>query len=136
MGKIATSRKDGKKNTKLTLRDWEEIRFKAILGETLASLAKQYDVPYQTVRNRSMTEKWDLHKKVTDKESAREYRRALVDKNYSYINIYSKIRKKVEEKLKENNTVKDLNLLTQITKTIHEQELLCFALRGDENENT
>ena len=131
---MATSRKDGKKNTKLTLRDWEEIRFKAILGETLASLAKQYDVPYQTVRNRSMTEKWALHKKVTDKESAREYRRALVDKNYDYIKIYTKIRKKVEEKLKNDNTVKDLKLLTDIIKTVHEQELLCFALRGGDDE--
>ena len=136
MWKIATSRKDGKKSTKLTLRDWEEIRFKAILGETLVSLSKQYDVPYQTMRKRSMEEGWALQKKVTDKESAREYRRALIDKNYSYIKIYKKIREKVEQNLKYDITIKDLNLLTQITKTIHEQELLCFALRGDDDEES
>ena len=88
------------------------------------------------MRRRSMEEGRTKKKKVTDKESAREYRRALIDKNYSYIKIYKKIREKVEQNLKYDITIKDLNLLTQITKTIHEQELLCFALRGDDDEES
>ena len=115
---------------------YEEIRFKFILGETLKALSEQYSIPYQTIRDRSHKEKWGLLRDAKDKEAGYEYRRALIDKNYSYINIYSKIRKKVEEKLKNDNTVKDLKLLTDIIKTVHEQELLCFALRGGENENT
>lgn len=34
--------------------------------------------------------------------------------------------------LRDVKTAKDLSLLTQVIKTVHDQELLCFALRGDE----
>ena len=126
MGKIAKQQ--------VSQKIYEEIRFKFILGETLKALSEQYSIPYQTIRDRSHKEKWGLLRDVKDKEAGYEYRRALIDKNYSYINIYSKIRKKVEEKLKNDNTVKDLKLLTDIIKTVHEQELLCFALRGGDDE--
>ena len=112
---------------------YEEIRFKFILGETLKSLSEQYNISYATLKDRSHREKWRLLRDVKDKEAGYEYRRALVDKNYDYIKIYTKIRKKVEEKLKNDNTVKDLKLLTEIIKTVHEQELLCFALRGGDD---
>ena len=126
MGKIAKQQ--------VSQKIYEEIRFKFILGETLKALSEQYSIPYQTIRDRSHKEKWGLLRDAKDKEAGYEYRRALIDKNYSYINIYSKIRKKVEEKLKNDNTVKDLKLLTDIIKTVHEQELLCFALRGGDDE--
>ena len=126
MGKIAKQQ--------VSQKIYEEIRFKFILGETLKALSEQYSIPYQTIRDRSHKEKWGLLRDAKDKEAGYEYRRALIDKNYSYINIYSKIRKKVEEKLKNDNTVKDLKLLTDIIKTVHEQELLCFALRGGVDE--
>ena len=112
---------------------YEEIRFKFILGETLKALSEQYSISYATLKDRSHREKWGLLRDVKDKEAGYEYRRALVDKNYDYIKIYTKIRKKVEEKLKNDNTVKDLKLLTEIIKTVHEQELLCFALRGGDD---
>ena len=85
------------------------------------------------MKQKSSAESWGLKKKITDEEDKREFRRALIDKNYDYIKIYTKIRKKVEEKLKNDNTVKDLKLLTEIIKTVHEQELLCFALRGGDD---
>ena len=122
MGKIAKQQ--------VSQKIYEEIRFKFILGETLKSLSEQYNISYATLKDRSHREKWGLLRDVKDKEAGYEYRRALVDKNYDYIKIYTKIRKQVEEKLKENNTVKDLKLLTDIIKTVHEQDLLCFALRG------
>ena len=79
---------------------------------------------------------WGLQKKITDEGDKREFRRALIDKNYDYINIYTKIRKKAETELKHVKTVKDLKLLSDIIKTVHEQELLCFALRGDDYEES
>ena len=126
MGKIAKQQ--------VSQKIYEEIRFKFILGETLKALSEQYSIPYQTIRDRSHKEKWGLLRDIKDKEAAYEYRRALIDKNYDYIDIYTKIRKKAEIKLKENNTVKDLKLLSDIIKTVHEQELLCFALRGGDDE--
>ena len=113
---------------------YEEIRFRFILGETLKSLSEECNIPYQTIRDRSHKEKWGLLRDIKDKETAYEYRRALIDKNYNYIDIYTKIRKKAEGMLKNANTPKDLNLLTQVVKTVHEQELLCFALRGGDDE--
>ena len=126
MGKIA--------KRQVSQKIYEEIRFRFILGETLKSLSEEYNIPYQTIRDRSHKEKWGLLRDIKDKEAAYEYRRALIDKNYDYIDIYTKIRKKAEIKLKENNTVKDLKLLSDIIKTVHEQELLCFALRGGDDE--
>ena len=126
MGKIAKQQ--------VSQKIYEEIRFKFILGETLKALSEQYSIPYHTIRDRSHKEKWGLLRDIKDKEAAYEYRRALIDKNYDYIDIYTKIRKKAEIKLKENNTVKDLKLLSDIIKTVHEQELLCFALRGGDDE--
>ena len=126
MGKIAKQQ--------VSQKIYEEIRFRFILGETLKSLSEEYNIPYQTIRDRSHKEKWGLLRDIKDKEAAYEYRRALIDKNYDYIDIYTKIRKKAEIKLKENNTVKDLKLLSDIIKTVHEQELLCFALRGGDDE--
>ena len=140
MGKIAnitkkkkeTGKKEASKRT--SIRTYEEIRFRFILGETLVSLSEEYNVPLPTLKQRSSVECWGLQKKITDEDDKREFRRALIDKNYDYINIYTKIRKKAEAKLKENNTVKDLKLLSDIIKTVHEQELLCFALRGGDDE--
>ena len=140
MGKIANvkkkNRETGKKepNKRTSIRTYEEIRFRFILGETLVSLSEEYNVPLPTLKQRSSVECWGLQKKITDEDDKREFRRALIDKNYDYINIYTKIRKKAEAKLKENNTVKDLKLLSDIIKTVHEQELLCFALRGGDDE--
>ena len=140
MGKIANLRK--KKNEtvkkepskKTNIRTYEEIRFRFILGETLVSLSAEYNVPLPTLKQKSSTECWGLQKKITGEEDKREFRRALIDKNYNYIDIYTKIRKKAEGMLKNANTPKDLNLLTQVVKTVHEQELLCFALRGGDDE--
>ena len=126
MGKIAKQQ--------VSQKIYEEIRFKFILGETLKALSEQYTIPYQTIRDRSHKEKWGLLRDIKDKEAAYEYRRALIDKNYNYIDIYTKIMKKAEGMLKNANTPKDLNLLTQVVKTVHEQELLCFALRGGDDE--
>ncbi len=132
--KKETGKKEPVKRT--SIRTFEEIRFRFILGETLVSLSAEYNVPLPTLKQKSSVESWGLKKKATDEEDKREFRRALIDKNYSYIKIYTKIRKKVEEKLKNDITIKELNLLTQITKMIHEQELLCFALRGDDDEES
>ena len=68
---------------------YEEIRFKFILGETLKSLSEQYNISYATLKDRSHREKWGLLRDVKDKEAGYEYRRALVDKNYDYIKIYT-----------------------------------------------
>ncbi len=130
--KKETAKKEPVKRT--SIRTFEEIRFRFILGETLVSLSAEYDVPVQTLKQKSSAECWGLQKKITDEEDKREFRRALIDKNYNYIDIYAKIRKKAEGMLKNANTPKDLNLLTQVVKTVHEQELLCFALRGDYDE--
>ena len=129
MGKIA-KKETGKR---ASLKTYEEIRFKFILGETLKSLSDQYNIPYATLKDRSHKEKWGLLRDVKDKEAAYEYRRALIDKSYDYIGIYEKIRKKAEGMLKNANTPKDLNMLAQVVKTVHEQELLCFALRGGDD---
>ena len=134
MGEIAEVKKELKKRNTTSLRTYEEIRFRFILGETLKSLSEEYNIPYQTIRDRSHKEKWGLLRDIKDKETAYEYRRALIDKNYNYIDIYTKIRKKAEGMLKNANTPKDLNLLTQVVKTVHEQEMLCFALRGGDDE--
>ncbi len=130
--KKETAKKEPVKRT--TIRTYEEIRFRFILGETLVSLSAEYDVPLQTLKQKSSVESWGLQKKKTDEEDKREFRRALIDKNYDYINIYTKIRKKAETELKHVKTVKDLKLLSDIIKTVHEQELLCFALRGGDDE--
>ena len=122
--------------TRTSIRTYEEIRFRFILGETLVSLSEEYNVPLQTLKQKSSMECWGLQKKITDEGDKREFRRALIDKNYNYINIYTKIRKKAETELKHVKTVKDLKLLSDIIKTVHEQELLCFALRGDDDEES
>ena len=142
MGKIANVRKNKKETGKkeaskrTSIRIYEEIRFRFILGETLVSLSEEYNVPLPTLKQRSSVECWGLQKKITDEDDKREFRRALIDKNYDYINIYTKIRKKAETELKHVKTVKDLKLLSDIIKTVHEQELLCFALRGDDDEES
>ena len=142
MGKIANVRKNKKETGKkepskrTSIRIYEEIRFRFILGETLVSLSAEYNVPLPTLKQKSSVECWGLQKKITGEEDKREFRRALIDKNYDYINIYTKIRKKAEAELKQVKTVKDLKLLSDIIKTVHEQELLCFALRGDDDEES
>ena len=142
MGKIANVRKKKNETAKkepskrTSIRTYEEIRFRFILGETLVSLSAEYNVPLPTLKQKSSMECWGLQKKKTGEEDKREFRRALIDKNYDYINIYTKIRKKAETELKHVKTVKDLKLLSDIIKTVHEQELLCFALRGDDDEES
>jgi hypothetical protein len=116
-------------------RTYEEIRFRFILGETLVTLSEEYNISLSTLRTRSSSESWGLLKEQTGEEDKREFRRALIDKNYIYVNVYKRIRKKAEKMLGEVTTPRDLNLITQVVKIAHEQELLCFALRGDIDEN-
>ena len=63
-----------------------------------------------------------------------EYRKALIDKTYDYVNMYSDLRAKAKKMIKEIKTPKDLNLVTLTVKAIREEEFLCFSLRGGSDE--
>ncbi len=40
------------------MRDWEELRQAAMQGESLESLARRYEIPYSTLKNRAVKEAW------------------------------------------------------------------------------
>jgi len=42
------------------MRDWEELRQAAMQGESLESLARRYEIPYSTLKNRAVKEQWDV----------------------------------------------------------------------------
>ena len=67
-----TSNVTGKKepNKRTSVRTYEEIRFRFILGETLVSLSAEYGVPLSTLKQKSSAECWGLQKKITDEEKA------------------------------------------------------------------
>ena len=134
MGEIAEVKKEPKKRNTTSLRTYEEIRFRFILGETLVSLSEQFNIPLATLKDKSHKENWRLSRNLKDKKATMEYRKALIDKTYDYVNMYSDLRAKAKKMIKEIKTPKDLNLVTLTVKAIREEEFLCFSLRGGSDE--
>ncbi len=134
MGEIAEVKKELKKRNTTSLRTYEEIRFRFILGETLVSLSEQFNIPLATLKDKSYKENWRLSRNLKDKKATMEYRKALIDKTYDYVNMYSDLRAKAKKMIKEIKTPKDLNLVTLTVKAIREEEFLCFSLRGGSDE--
>ena len=128
MGEITEVKKELKKRNTTSLRTYEEIRFRFILGETLVSLSEQFNIPLATLKDKSYKENWRLSRNLKDKKATMEYRKALIDKTYDYVNMYSDLRAKAKKMIKEIKTPKDLNLVTLTVKATLNITLLEFRL--------
>ena len=128
MGEITEVKKELKKRNTTSLRTYEEIRFRFILGETLVSLSEQFNIPLATLKDKSYKENWRLSRNLKDKKATMEYRKALIDKTYDYVNMYSDLRAKAKKMIKEIKTPKDLNLVTLTVKATINITILEFRL--------